>query len=115
MLAAPLNVAAGVVVEEVVEEDVVVAFEAVAAGVVELPAGKGMEVVDVFVDDTGATGVEEVDVVIVVEEVEVEDVEVVEDVEDVDDVEDVLEVLEALEAPLAIGVAPEPEQGKVTM
>lgn len=104
MLAAPLKVAAGVEVEEVVaEEDVVDAFEAVAETVVELPAGKG----------TGATGVEVVGVEVAGVDTGVDEVEVVEVVDDVEEVlEEVLEVDEA--APLAIALEP-PEQGKVTM
>lgn len=124
MLAAPLKVVgAGVVVEEGVEEeveviereeevDLVLALEAVAAGVVELPTGKGTAATVVEITG-GATGVEEV-----------EEVDVVTGVVEVVDVLDVLEVevLELLEvdeevdeaaAPgvLAMMPEPEPEQG----
>ena len=69
MLAAPLKVVAGVVVVEVVEEGEVVAMEvvgtdAVEAGVVALPTGKGAGVTVVEVagggTDTGVVEVEEV-------------------------------------------------------
>ena len=120
MFAAPLKVVAGVVVVEEVEGEVVamevVATDAVEAGVVALPAGKGAEVIVVEVAGGGTiTGVvEEVtgggtDTGVVVEEVAgggtgVEDVDVV------------LVVVDELELePPAIGPVPVPTQGKVTM
>ena len=78
---------------EVVDDVVVATFVPVAAGVVELPAGKGTEVTVVEGVGTGVTtGVVVVEVGVVEVEVEVDEVEV-EDVE-VEDVEE-LEVEEA--------------------
>lgn len=115
MLAAPLKVVAGVVVVEVVEEGEVVAMEVVAtdavdAGTVALPAGKGtgVTVVDVAGGGTG-TGVVEV-------EVEVEEVAGGGTATGVEEVDVVLDVVEELELePPAMGPVPVPTQGKVTM
>ena len=81
MLAAPLKVVAAVVVDEVVaevEEGEVDAVDAVAERVVELPAGKGTEVVEVVDVAGAATGVEvvEVEVAGIATGVEVVEVEV---------------------------------------
>ena len=118
VLAAPLKVVAGAVVEEVEEveeeedeedeEDVVDAMEAVAGTVVELPTGKGAGVTVVEVAG-GATGsgvveVEKVEVVLVLVLVLV-----------LLEVLEVDEVVEVVPGVLAMGVAPEPWHGKVTM
>ena len=80
MLAAPLKVVAAVVVDGVgeVEEAEVDAVDAVAERVVELPAGKGIEVVEVVDVAGAATGVEvvEVEVAGIATGVEVVEVEV---------------------------------------
>lgn len=127
MLAAPLKVVgAGVVVEEGVEEeveviereeevDLVLALEAVAAGVVELPTGKGTAATVVEVTG-GATGVEEVEEVDVIGVVEVVDVLDVLEVEAEVEVLELLEVDEEVDEAAAPGVLammpePEPEQG----
>ena len=113
--------AAGVGVVAVVEEDVVVvaedetvAFEAVEAGAVALPAGKGAGVTVVEVAGGGTdTGV--------VEEVTGGGAGVVEvaggatGVDEVEVLVDELEELELDEDPPAIGPVPVPTQGKVTM
>lgn len=111
VLAAPLKVVAGAVVEEVEEveeeedeEDAVDAMEAVAGTVVELPTGKGAGVTVVEVAG-GATG----SGVVEVEKVEVVLVLVLLEVLEVD------EVVEVVPGVLAMGVAPEPWHGKVTM
>ena len=121
IFAAPLKVAAGVVVVAVVEEgvvvvaeDEVVAFEAVEAGAVALPAGKGAGVTVVEVAGGGTdTGV--------VDEVSgggAGVVEVAGGATGVDQVELLInkkKKLELDEEPPAIGPVPVPTQGKVTM
>lgn len=128
MLAAPLKVVDGVEVDEVLEvigedvvEDVIFTNEDEAAGVVELPAGKGTGAtgVEVVVGTTGvettggATGVEEVEVT--GGATGVEEVEVVGGATGVaTGVVEVLEVVGAAAGALAIPETP-PEHGKVTM
>ena len=91
-------------------EVVVVTLLAVAAGVVELPAGKGAEVTVVEGVVTGTTGVVEVEVVEVVG-----GVTGVEEVDEVDEVEELELELVVDEATGELEMPLEPEQGKVTM